>query len=267
MIRSDYPLSPIYSSKNLAKKLTRDQNLGDKVNLSGKGKDTATLGDITVKIQRFGELYRKLLEEVKEMQDDLFGGIGFGDEEWFPFKIPDPVVDLVNDDTPGYFFGEDDRNGFKKYQYLGLNALIHHPRFKDRYGCMVSAEKFVPNAVACHDFLRRASVMRSKLATATHISVGGPGRGTEVTAHFLRNHPQGDIRNVKIVDGELCFVGLYNKTSSSVSLSHRPHPFGHRADARLDREARPNIPLCSQKHLPSLLYRLAHHTTHGDHPR
>jgi len=218
LIRSDYPLSPIYSTKNLAKKISRDEVQGDKANLVGPGKDTAILGMITVKIESFGDLYRKLLEEVNEMQKDLFGGIGFDDEEWMSFKVPEALVDLVNFGDPGYCFGEEDHNDLKKYEHLGLKILLHHPRFKDRYGYMVSQDKFIPNAVACHEFLRRASLVRSKLATATHISVGGPARGTELTAHYLRNHPQGDIRNVKVVDGDLCLVAGYNKSSGAVSL-------------------------------------------------
>jgi hypothetical protein len=214
--RSDYPLSPIYSTKNLAKKVSQDQEHPDKVNLVGLDKNTAILDRITVKIDAFGDLYRELLDEVSKMQDDLFAGIGFDDQEWFSFEVPDPLVDLVNFNHPGYCFGDEERNDLKKYEHLGLRALFHHPRLKNRYGCMVSHDKFITNAVACHDFLQRASLARSKLATATHISVGGPARGTEFTAQFLRNLPQGDIRHVKVVEGDLCLVAGYNKTSSMV---------------------------------------------------
>jgi len=217
MIRSDYPLSAIYSTKNLAKKISRDEPRDDKVNLVGSGKDLAIFGRIAIRMENFGELYRKLLDEVKEMQLDLFGGISFGDEEWMGFKGPEHLVDLVNSRQPGYCFGEEERNDMKKYERVGLKVLFHHPRLKDRYGCMVSPDKFIPNTAACHEFLRRASLARTKLASATHISVGGPARGTEFTAQYLRNHPQGDIRNVKIVDGDLCLVAGYNKSSSAVS--------------------------------------------------
>jgi hypothetical protein len=221
--RSDYALSPIYSTKNLAKKISQDQERADKVNLVGPEKDIAILDRITVKMEAFGELYRKVLEEVNEMQEDLFGGIGFKDEEWFAFEVPDPLVDLVNFSHPGYCFGDEERNDLKKYEYCGLRALFQHPRLKDRFGCMVSQGRFVPNAVACHDFLRRAALARSKLATATHISVGGPARGTEFTAQYLRNHPQGDSRHVKIVEGDICLVAGYNKSSSLVSPFKRFH--------------------------------------------
>ena len=178
-------MSPIYSTKNLAKKVAHDQERNDKVNMVGVEKDITILGRISVKIKSFGELYQKLLNEVNEMQADLFGGIGFDDEEWISFEVPNPLMDLINSTDPGYFFGEDERNPLKKYKYLGLKALLNHPRLKEQYRCMVSQDKFVPNTVACNNFLQRASVARTKLAVATHISMGGPAQGTEYTSQYL----------------------------------------------------------------------------------
>ena len=222
LLRSDYPLSPIYSTKNLAKKTSRDQERNDKVNMVGDEFETAALGSILINIKSFGILYRKLLDEVKFLQQDLFGGIDFEDEDWFSFEVPDIILDLVNSREPGYFFGADGRNKLGKYEGLGLKALMHHPRLRGRYGHMVSRDQFIPNAVACQDFLQRASVARSKIAVATHISVGGPARGTEFSAQCLRNHPQGDIRHLKIIDGSICLVSGYNKTSSMVSPPPEP---------------------------------------------
>lgn len=124
MIRSDHPLSPIYSSKNLAKKISRDEERKDKVNLVGEPKkDTAILGRIVVKLEDIGGLYRKLLEEVTELQEDLFGGIGFEDPDWFSFKVPNPLVDEVNNSSAGFCFGDMEMNDLKKYEDVGLRAL------------------------------------------------------------------------------------------------------------------------------------------------
>lgn len=219
MIQSDYPLSLIYSTKNLAKRMSQEQEHGNKANFFGPEQELAIIDGITVGLKDFGELYRKLLEEIKTMQEGLFGGIGFDDEEWMSFKYPEKLTDLVNNIDPGYCFGEEEWNGLKEFEHVGLRTLLHHPRFKDRYGFMVSKDQFVPNTAACHDFLQKASLIRSKLASATHISIGGPPRGTEATAHYFRNHPQGNIRNVKVVNGRICLVAGYNKTSSTVSLT------------------------------------------------
>ena len=93
-------MSQIYSTKNLAKKVARDRERNNKVNMVRVEKDIAILGRISVKIKSFGELYQKLLDEVNKMQADLFGGIGFDDEEWILFEVPNPLVDLVNSTDP-----------------------------------------------------------------------------------------------------------------------------------------------------------------------
>lgn len=216
LLRSDYPLGLIYSAKNLAKKVSRDQELDDKVSLIGPDKDTAILGKITLKLKDIGELHRAVLNDLNEIHEGLLG-ISTEDAEWPTFQPEEILVDLVNSTQPGYCFGDEGANGLKKYEDAGLNVLFNHPRFKDRYGCMVSGDKFIPNAVACHDFLRQSSLGMSKVATLLHIGPGNPPRGTESTSQFFRNHPRGNIRNVKIINGELCLVAGYNKTSSLVS--------------------------------------------------
>lgn len=217
MLKSDFPLGVIYSAKNLAKKIARGQQRDDNVQLVGPDRDTAILGSISIKLASIGELYHKVLKEVTEIQENLFGDIGFDDEEWFSFKVPNRLVDLVNCDLPGYFFGEEQENDFKRYQDSGLNVILNHPCFEGRYGCMVADGVFIPNAVACHEFLQKSSEADAKIAVLFHSGLGSPSRGTESTSQCLRNHPQGNIRNVKIVGGDLCVVGGYNKSSSMVS--------------------------------------------------
>jgi len=218
MLKSDHSLGVVYSAKNLAKKVAREQHLDDKVDLVGPERDTAILGAITIKLKSIGVLYHKVFDEFVGMQKNLFAGVGYDDKEWFSFGVPDRLTDLVNSDRPGYCFGDDERNGFKKYQDRGLNLILNHPGLKDRYGCMVANGKFIPNVVACHDFLRQSSEADTKAAVLFHIGLGSPARGTESTSQYLRNHPQGNIRNIKIVDGDLCVVGGYNKSSSVVSF-------------------------------------------------
>ena len=202
----------------MAKKISRDQERESKVSFVGPENETAILGKIAVKLETFGEWYQKLLVELNNLQADLFGGIGFEDEEWISVTVPDLLADEVNTSSPGFCFGELERNDMKKYEDAGLRTLFQHPRFKDRFGTMVPGGRFVLNAVGSHDFLERSSRARTKLATLLHISCGGPARGTELTANYLRNHPQGDIRNVMVIDGRICLVAGYNKSSSAVSL-------------------------------------------------
>ena len=222
LLRSDYPLSPIYSTKNLGKTISADRERESKVNFVGPGNEIAVLGRVTMKLGTFGEWYRKLLAELKGLQADLFGGIGFDDEEWLSVVVPEQLTDEVNNSSPGFCFGDVERNDLKKYEDAGLKVLFRHPCLQDRYGTMLPCGRFVLNAVGCIDFLERCSHARTKLATLLHISYGGPARGTEFTSHCLRNHPQGDLRNVKVVDGRLCLVGGYNKSSSIVGSFLKP---------------------------------------------
>lgn len=218
MIQSDYPLSPLYHTKNLAKKISEDQVLECKVSLS-TDKLTAILGSISIHVSSFGVMYRGLLEEVEKKQKELFGGVEFEDPEWFGFHIPEMIADDNNRLQPGYFFADHESNrNFLQYEDLGLKVLFQHPRLLGRYGCVRSSDqKLIMNTIACHDFFRRASEIRSKLASACHISLGGPPRGSEFAANYLRNHPGGDIRNVRFIHSKLCFVAGYNKSSMSVS--------------------------------------------------
>jgi hypothetical protein len=165
-------------------------------------------------------MYRALVAEIGEKQQDLFGGVEFEDPEWFGFTVPEIIADDNNRSQPGYFFGDHASNqDFLRYEDLGLKVLFEHPRLRGRYGCVRSSDqKLILNTIACQDFFRQASEIRSKLASACHISLGGPPRGTEFPANYLKNHPGGDVRNVRFIFSTLCFVSGYNKSSLSVSL-------------------------------------------------
>jgi len=262
MLRSDYVLGQIYSSKNLAKKVSEDYERQDKVDVLGPDADTAVLGSITLKLESIGELHQKVLEEIHELQDDLFGGIGFDDDEWMPFKVPDRFMDYVNSDQPGYCFGDEEQNGLAKYRHHGLKILLRHPWFKDRYGCMVSGGIFIPNAVACHDFLRRASHITSKFATDLYISPGGFPRGTELTSHTFRNLPQGNPRNIRILGGALCLVAGYNKTTGLVSFLFLPRATRPSLTFSLDREIEEDMSLSPQEPPPCSPHPTLRHPTH-----
>ena len=203
--------------------MSEDQNYPSKVSVCGRDFDLAILGSISVKLKSFGAMYRGLLTEVEGKQRELFGGVEFDDEEWFGFKVPETIADEPNCFQPGYNFGDHEYNTLHKYQDMGVNVLLNHPRLCNRFAFVRGKDELILNVVACHDFLRRAEEARSMLASACHIALGGPPRGSEFAANYLRNHPQGDARNVNFIFGSLCFVSGYNKTSQSVSTHRHPH--------------------------------------------
>ena len=196
-------LSALYHTKNLAKKMAEDQVFLSKVNIVGQESEIAILGVISVKLKSFGKMYRGLLTEVENLQQGLFGGVSFEDEEWFKFKVPDIIADDPNCIHPGYFFADHEYNDLHKYEEAGINVLLNHPRLCNRFAFVRGGDELVMNVVACHDFLRRAEHARSKLASACHTSLGGPPRGSEFAANYVRNHPRGDVRHVNFIFGSL----------------------------------------------------------------
>ena len=114
-----------------------------------------------------------------------------------------------------------------------------------QYGCVWAADQeLILNAVAYQEFLNRANEIRTKLASACHISLGGPPCGSEFVMSYLRNHPGGDVRNVWFVFSTLCFVSGYNKSSMTVSILILSVLCDERAvNDQTDRETKGDLPL------------------------
>ena len=146
----------MYHTKNLAKKMSEDQNYPSKVNICGWNNEIAIIGSISVKLKSFGMMYQGLLADTEKTQRELFGGVEFEDEEWFSFKVPEIIADEPNCLQPGYFLGDHEFNDLNKYEDAGLNILLNHPRLSDCFAFVCGEGKVVLNIVACHDFLRCA---------------------------------------------------------------------------------------------------------------
>ena len=101
-----------------------------------------------------------------------------------------------------------------------LDTLLNSPRLCGTCFIKAGPYKVKINPVECHKFLQKCADLRLLLFSAVHISSGGPGRSPEIASQTLQNSPAGDIRNVQIIGGQLCFVRGYNKTSHLVSYSH-----------------------------------------------
>jgi len=102
MLQSDYPLSSLYETKNLAKKIAEDQELDMKISFSDD-RQTAVLGTICLSLSSFGVMYRGLLEEIDRRQKELFAGVAFDDPEWFGFRVPGIISDDNNRSQPIYY--------------------------------------------------------------------------------------------------------------------------------------------------------------------
>ena len=209
---SDYPLSPLYDNRNLLKKLSEDHTQQPIVNIVGR---TAIIHDTTLRLDDVGDMFRALLKEISDEERGITQGL-FDTDPRLQFNLPTELSDEPNNTRIDFSFEDLPRNGLTGRGNVMTDIVLHHPRFRGRYIFPTGNGGFSCNPAACYELLYRFAHLRALLFSATHISYGGPARGTEIAAHHLRNAPGGDVRNVKILGGKVCFVGGYNKTTHQV---------------------------------------------------
>lgn len=218
-LNSDYPLSVLYNDRNLLKKLVEDQERDPTVSMIGR---TAVVHDTVVRLDDIGDMYRSLLKEMSELEHEITQGLSDTDGR-FRLGLPSLPTDEPNNSYTDFFFGDVAKNGFTGAGDLMLDVLVDHERFAGQYVFDTGNGGISFNPAACHELLQRFAQLRALLFSAVHISSGSPGRGSELLSQHLRNAPGGDVRNVKLICGRICFVGGYNKTTHQVRENpHRP---------------------------------------------
>ena len=223
LLGSDYPLSILYSNRNLLKTIAEDEERQPNVSLCGEGCRTAIIDDVVVGLDGIGDMFRGLLKDVEDAERDITLGLSDSDP-LFQITIPKHLWDQPNNHEVGFCFADIASNGFLGLKDVMLRALVDHPTFRNRCFIKTSPTEVIPNPSGCYEFLQQCAALELLLFSLVHTSSGGPGRGTEVVAQCLRNSQGGDIRNVQVLLGQLCFVGGYNKTSYQVSaLSSSTH--------------------------------------------
>lgn len=211
-LQSDYPLSPLYHTRNLLKKLSKMQTHAINLNLINNFQ-TIIIGKSTVTLDGIGAMFHGILDSIKQRRKELLGGIDL--EELV--RIPDALIDEPDNQTPGFYFGKVKRNKLQCYEKLLAKLIFGNKQLKREYGTVTAEGTLVLNQPRCHRFLREVAMLRSELGTLLHICTSGPYRGTEYAASCIRNTVNGNPRNVKAILGRLCLVSGYNKTTSSVS--------------------------------------------------
>lgn len=216
-LKSDYVLSSLYLTRNLLKKFRKEQEQTTNTNLVN-GFRTIIVGESTVTLGGIGAMFHSLLDEIKERRKKLLMGIDLEELVKYP---QDALVDEPDNFTPGFYFGDIPQNKLKHYEGLLVKVIFEHQEMRRKYGTVTSDGKFVLNHPSCYKFLEEVAHIRSMLGTLLHICTPGPYRGTEYAATCIRNAANGNIRNVKVIFGRLCFVSGYNKTSSVVCSPQR----------------------------------------------
>lgn len=170
--------------------------------------------DTVISLDDIGDTFRALLKDISDEERDITLGLSDTDPR-FHLKLPTKPSDEPNSTLANFFFADIPRNGLVGVGDFLLDVFVNHPRFRDRYFIDTGREPTIA-PTACSELLQRFDHLRSLLLAAVHISSGGPARGTEIASQHLRNAPGGDIRNVQIIKGKICFVGGYNKTTHQV---------------------------------------------------
>lgn len=218
LLNSDYPLSNLYNDRNLLKVMADDERLRPRVSACGEDNRTAIVDDIVVNVDGIGSMFRGILKDIEGEEREITRGLSETDAR-FRIKLPKNFVDEPNRYDVDFWFANMPGNGFDGLDDVMLDVLITHTSFRDDCFIRTGASEVRINAAGCHGFLDRCANLRRLLFSATHISYGSPGRGTEIAATTFRNMPVGDVRNVQVITNRLCFVGGYNKTSHQVSDS------------------------------------------------
>ena len=179
---------------------------------------TAILHDTVVRLDDIGDMYRSLLKEISDLERQITRGISDTDPR-FRLELPELASDEPNNSYADFFFGDIPRNGFTGAEDVMLDILVDHERFRGQYFFDTGNGEVSFNPAACHELLQQFALLRTLLFSAVHISSGSPGHGSELISQHLRNAPGGDVRNAKLINGRLCFVGGYNKTTHQVRRS------------------------------------------------
>jgi hypothetical protein len=212
LLQSDYPLSFLYHTRNRLKKLAKVEQHAASLKLVNDFR-TVIIGKSTVTLDGIGAMFHQLLDSIQQRRRKLLGGFELEDQ----VKIPDILVDEPDNENPGFYFGDVQQNGLKKYEMLLINVVFGE-KLEGVYGTAVDG-KLKLNIPKCKKFLEEVADIRSELGTLLHICTSGPYRGTEYAASCIRNTMNGNPRNVKAILGRLCLVSGYNKTTLSVSTS------------------------------------------------
>ena len=76
--------------------------------------------------------------------------------------------------------------------------------------------------------------------SASLISLGGPPHSTKFSTNYLKNHPGGEMENIRFVFSTLCFVSGYNKSSLTIALKWTT------ANKQIDGKAKGHLFFCSK---------------------
>ena len=222
-LQSDFCLSPLYHSRNLLKRITKDEvRQGISVELVGPpGKRTGVLIRGTlVDLSDIGKMFYSLFNKIKQRWTVLLSGIDLEQH----IKLPDTIVDKINNTSPGFYFGDIEANHLKEYENLLFKLILDNPQLGPQYLTTANNGDLAPNRAGYLKFLHEMESIQSVLGTLIFICSGSPYRRTKFATMCIWNLPGEKVRNARFVAGNIVFVSGYNKTSTR-TLLYSPNLF------------------------------------------
>lgn len=135
----------------------------------------------------------------------LFGGL---DPD--SIVLPDPIVDQVNLDEPGYFFGTESSNAQRWDPQP--EALLQHFIISGRFHAILG-DTIVFKPQACSEWLNQCRLFHKLLLLAIFLVQGQPSRGTElVIASFANSYSR--TRSLLLINRMLIVYLAYCKTTN-----------------------------------------------------
>ena len=218
LLEADYPLSCLYSIRNRLKSQTEDEAREPSMCLLGR---TVVIDDVVVDLDGINGMFQQMLQEIEELERNITHGLSDSHPSLRP-RVPTAFADKPNKHSTDFWFASMRENGLLDSGTAMLKLLVEHPDFHNVYFQTMGASGVRVHAANCHRFMRECARLRLLIWVAVHIGSGGPARGTEILSQTFRNAPRGSVRNLQIINGDLCIAGTYNKTDEQVSAS--PHP-------------------------------------------
>lgn len=144
---------------------------------------------------------------VKTFEEDVMMGLKFATPRG---HIAD---DLANHD-PGYSFLNDARNPFESHRATLLKRIVRDAGLRTRFTYVTEAGEVKWRIRALESWISAYSSLSQLLLLRCELLMGGPGRGTELTAMQYRSTTTRGIRNLCIFGKHIVMVRTYGKTSA-----------------------------------------------------
>ncbi|KAF9487665.1 hypothetical protein BDN71DRAFT_602419 [Pleurotus eryngii] len=213
------PLHQMASSENGAEEFTANDFSGDSVLVNGR---VIHFTDIRNFVERVVE------EATRIIQEKLL----FGLHDVFK-STQDAIYDDLQNTSVRYSCFMDPRNGFAQQQDLLLRTVLSHPKVCGRFHYVDKDGRIVWRPGACYAYMSICHQVEMLLFSGIQLSVGEPGRGTEIASHLISNVAGGTIRNLIVAFGEIGFRGSYNKSSDTTGRDRTMVRVPHRMIGRL----------------------------------